>query len=148
MESYNSVTVIKAEPELVYQALTAYVPKWWSELFEGSSDTPGATFTVRFGESIYKVFTVEALQLNTRVVWSVIDSVIDIPELENKSEWIGTSIEWDIKSEQHATVLTLSHIGLTPQIECYEICRAGWGQFLASLKAFAETGQGMPFQPR
>ena len=146
MENYQNTITLNANANTVYEALTKHIPQWWSELFEGTSDNEGATFTVRFGDNIYKTFEVTALEADAKVTWLVADSLIDLPQLTNKSEWIGTHITWEIKAQGNSTLLQLTHVGLTPVIECYEICQAGWSQFLASFKAFAETGNGMPFK--
>ncbi|MDQ2874979.1 MAG: hypothetical protein M3Y33_09385 [Actinomycetota bacterium] len=37
------------------------------------------------------------------------------------------------------------HEGLSPQLECYDMCRAGWDQYLPSLRDYLETGTGTPF---
>lgn len=146
MENYSNEIDVNASPESVYQALTKFIPQWWSAHFEGVSDKEGRIYTVRFGDSIYKTFEVTQLQPDEKVVWVVKDSVIDIPELKNKTEWIGTTINWEIEDRNDSTLLRLTHIGLTPRIECYDICQAGWAQFLSSLKAFTETGEGTPFK--
>ncbi|KUJ56145.1 SRPBCC family protein [Chryseobacterium aquaticum] len=146
MENYRNEINVSASPESVYQALTKFIPKWWSAHFEGASDKEGSTYTVRFGDSIYKTFEVTQLQPDKKVVWVVRDSVIDIPELKNKTEWIGTIINWEIEDTNNSTLLKLTHIGLTRDVECYDICEAGWTQFINSLKAFAETGEGVPFK--
>jgi hypothetical protein len=35
--------------------------------------------------------------------------------------------------------------GLTPELECIEMCTDGWNTCLASLSQLAESGQGSPF---
>jgi hypothetical protein len=37
------------------------------------------------------------------------------------------------------------HEGLSPQLEFCDICRAGWDQYLPSLRDYLETGTGTPF---
>lgn len=82
------------------------------------------------------------------MVWYVEDSVINIPGLNNQKEWIGTTIVWEIKDEEEETgiVMQHTHIGLNPEIECYEICSSGWQQFTSSLKSYLEIGVGTPFK--
>lgn len=146
MEYFEKVVEINAIEVSVYEALTSYIPKWWTVMFEGSSDKQGDSFTIYFGTSIFKTILVEELVPNKKVVWNVTNSLIDIPELTNKKEWIGTTIVWELQSKVGSTELHLAHIGLTPQVECYTICEGGWHQFIASLKAFLETGSGNPFK--
>ncbi len=41
--------------------------------------------------------------------------------------------------------LSFVHKGLTPDLNCYEICDAGWTHFIInSLKQYLETGTGNP----
>jgi len=40
----------------------------------------------------------------------------------------------------------LTHIGLTPEIECYDLCKNGWQSFLYSLNKYLTTGIGAPFK--
>ena len=44
--------------------------------------------------------------------------------------------------------VTFRHEGLTPQLECYDMCRAGWEQYVPSLRDYIETGTGAPYRPR
>lgn len=146
MENYKTELEIKATAEKVYAALTQEIPLWWTEMFEGAADREQSTFTVRFGDSVYKTMAVTKLQPNVTVVWNVKDSLIQIPELKNQTEWIGTTIIWEIRPAGENCILQLTHVGLQPAVECYEICAAGWQQFTTSLKSFLETGKGTPFK--
>ena len=89
---------------------------------------------------------VEELVPDKKVVWNVTASLIDIPELKNKTEWINTKIVWEISSTDSHTELHLTHFGLTPQVECYNICEDGWHNFTNSLSEFINTGTGKPFK--
>ncbi|MEJ5961809.1 SRPBCC family protein [Pedobacter immunditicola] len=146
MENYHITIKLNASAGQVFNALTDKIPLWWTEMFEGSSNQKGNSFTVRFGESIYKTMQVEKLVPNAKVVWYVKDSLIAIPGLKNQTEWIGTSISWEIKSKDNNTQLELTHLGLNPETECYDICTNGWQQFTDSLKLYVETGEGKSFK--
>jgi hypothetical protein len=115
-------------------------------MFEGSSDKQDEKFTIRFGSNVFKTLKVEELIPNTKVVWNVTDSLIDIPELKNKTEWINTKIIWEISRQDNQTEIRLTHLGLTPKIECYNICESGWQNFTDSLTEFVKTGIGKPFK--
>lgn len=146
MEDYSNIIKMNAPAGKVFDALTKEIPLWWTEMFEGSANKQNDTFTVRFGESIYKTMRVKELSGNSKVVWSVTNSLIAVPELKNQTEWIGTTIEWEIAPHENKTALLLTHTGLQPGIECYDICTNGWQQFTNSLKLFVETGKGNPFK--
>ncbi len=146
MKNFKKTIIIQASDDKVFDALTNSISKWWSELFEGTSNKQEDFFTIRFGANIFKTMWVEELVLNQKVVWNVTDSLIDIPELKNKTEWINTQIVWEINPKGTQTELHLTHFGLTPQIECYNICQDGWHNFTQSLTEYLHTGTGNPYQ--
>jgi hypothetical protein len=44
-----------------------------------------------------------------------------------------------------ATELTFTHIGLTPQVECFDQCEKGWDYFIGeSLYKLITEGAGLP----
>lgn len=145
MENYRITIPLNSPVEKVFGALTNDIPLWWTEMFEGISNKQGESFTIHFGESVFKQFRVQELEPNTKAVWYVEDSLLDIPSLENKKEWIGTTIIWEIIKKNNDTELQLTHMGLQPDVECYQICSDGWRQFTASLKSYVETGVGTPY---
>lgn len=146
VENYTHVMEVNATADKVYHALTHEIPLWWTEMFEGSSSQVGGVFTIRFGDQIHKTMRIKKLTDNAEIVWLVEDSLIALPELKNQTEWIGTTIVWEIEQKNTITQVKLTHIGLNPDIECYEICAGGWQQFLGSLKKFLETGSGTPYR--
>lgn len=144
-ENYQSSFSLDAADSTIYESIIN-IPLWWTEMFEGSSNEQRDRFTVRFGPAVFKTMVVDELIPNRRIAWNVVDSFIDIPELKEKSEWINTQIIWDIKPNQKNNTLTLTHIGLTRQVECYTICINGWQNFTSSLIDFIKTGVGNPFR--
>ncbi|WP_347217741.1 SRPBCC domain-containing protein [Chryseobacterium sp.] len=146
MENYTNTIEVKTTADKVYKALAHQVPLWWSEMFEGSSAQTGNGFTIRFGTNIHKTMKVKESIPVTKMIWYVEDSLITLPELKNQTEWIGTTILWEIEQTGENTQIKVTHIGLSPDIECYDICSNGWIQFLASLKLFLETGKGTPYK--
>jgi uncharacterized protein YndB with AHSA1/START domain len=147
MDNFKMTIIIQATDNKVFDALTNSITKWWTEMFEGTSNKQGQFFTIRFGTNVFKTMRVEELIENKKVVWNVTDSLIDIPELNNKTEWINTKIVWEISIQDNQTELHLTHFGLTPQVECYNICQNGWHNFTDSLTQFINTGIGKPFKP-
>jgi uncharacterized protein YndB with AHSA1/START domain len=146
MDNFKKTIILQAaDVEKVFDALTNSVNKWWTEMFEGISNQEGQTFTIRFGANVFKTMLVEEIVPNQKVIWHVTDSLIDIPDLQNKTEWINTKIVWEMSSLSGQTFLHLTHFGLTPQVECYTICESGWHSFTDSLSEFIITGVGKPF---
>lgn len=137
--NYHSIFFVNSSRNAVYKALTESIPEWWTEDFSGTANILKAQFTVRFGTT-FKTMRVEELIPNEKVVWVCIDTLIDIPELQNKKEWKDTKIVLDLSEEKNNVMITLTHFGLTPEVACYEICKMGWESFLESLTKFLETG--------
>ena len=146
MKNYHCTTLLNTKADKIYNALINGIPLWWTEMFEGSSNHKGDIFTIRFGSNVYKTMRVENLSYDTIVHWHVTDSLIAIPELKNQTEWIGTDIIWEITENEDGTSLHLTHIGLNPDVECYNICTSGWQQFVESLKSYVEAGKGSPYK--
>ncbi len=145
MENFKKTIIVSKSENEVYNALTNAITKWWTEMFEGIANQSGQSFTIRFGPAVFKTMQVEELIPNKKIVWLVTDALIDIPELKNKTEWMGTKIVWEISTLNDKTILQLTHFGLTPEVECFSICQKGWNDFTKSLEAFIETGIGQPF---
>jgi hypothetical protein len=126
----------------VYSAINN-VSSWWTENLDGSSKKLNDEFTVTFGETFIKLKVVELVN-NYKVIWQVTDCFKHF--LNNKNEWIGTKICFDIANENNTnTKLTFTHCGLVSPLECYEICCDAWTGYLqGSLKKLIDTGIGTP----
>lgn len=141
-ENYTTELTTDKTPNEVYTAINN-VPLWWTENFEGSATKLGDAFTVTFGETYIKLKVAELVN-NYKVVWEVTDCHKHF--LQNKKEWAGTCIVFDIANEgNQQTKLSFTHIGLSSPLECYEICCDAWSGYLqGSLKKLIETGKGTP----
>lgn len=144
-EHFSSEILVSASPEQVFHALTQEIDQWWTELSNPASKI-GDQLTVRFEQSTYWVMQVSEMQPNITVSWKVTKANHDLQGLNTPNEWEGTIIHWDILQQGTKTRITLIHQGLTPILECYEICNMGWQYFLDSLKKHLETGEGNPYK--
>lgn len=132
---------IQAPLASVYAALatTEGVAGWWSRLASGVS-SPGNIVTLVFhtpagallGEIKYEV---TSLVTDKQVCWRFVAG----PE-----EWIGTRASFDLYQEGDYTIVLFSHQDWQQPVEFMAHCSMKWATFLLSLKALAETGQGMP----
>ena len=61
-----------------------------------------------------------------RVVWQVVDG----PE-----EWIGTTIDWELRQDGDYTIVLFKHEGWREPVEFMHHCSTKWGSFLMSLKS-------------
>lgn len=65
--------------------------------------------------------------------------------LSNKTEWNGTTVQFEITTIGEQTQITITHIGLIPELECFEACQAGWNEhFKGSLLKLITEHAGVP----
>lgn len=146
MMNYKYDILLTAPVSTVYGALTTQrgIRGWWTASSDAGTAV-GEQITIRFGTT-FKVMRIEKLRPDAEVRWHVIDAQLDVPGLTRTKEWVGTTITFQLESlSASVTRLSMEHIGLTPQVECYELCSQGWIQFLGSLKRYVETGTGTPY---
>lgn len=148
MDTYTCILKLNAPPEKVYAALSSQegLTKWWTEDCEFEAAKDGIAI-FRFGKT-HCTFLIESMTPEKELVWRCTDQYQHLPGILNKTdEWVGTTVTFSLLPEGEATTeLAFRHDGLTPNLECYGICAAGWDHFLGtSLKQFVETGKGDPF---
>ena len=131
----HRVGVKTPTPDKVYDALTTVegLAGWWTDDTKGNGDV-GGVLEFRFMPG---GFDIEVLDLvpSERVEWQVIDG----PE-----EWIGTTIDWDLRQEGDYTIVMFKHQGWKEPVEFMHHCSTKWGSYLMSLKSLVETGEGAP----
>jgi uncharacterized protein YndB with AHSA1/START domain len=136
-DSFHSTQSVAAAPEAVLAALstTEAVASWWGPA-TGSADV-GGTLAVSFMGGRQRIVMEVEPAFENRVVWAV-------KECPLTPEWIGTTIFFDVAEGGDGTTLYFRHQGLTPELECFDMCHEGWTHFVASLVSYAETGVGQP----
>jgi hypothetical protein len=124
----------------------ANVPGWWNENFKGSAKNLDDVFSIQFGETWVDFKIVEWVP-ETKAVWLVTDCYLHW--LADKKEWNGTRIAWEIATVGKATEITMTHVGLVPEIECFENCKKGWNFFIGeSLFKLLTENKGLPSTPK
>ena len=119
------------------------VNEWWVKNTEGSAEKLNDVFTVRFSGDVFVTFEVTESIPGKKIVWQVTDCYL--PWLKDKTEWNGTTVMFDISPLGDETQVTMTHIGLVPEIECYSGCEAGWNQyFKGSLFKLLTEHTGVP----
>jgi uncharacterized protein YndB with AHSA1/START domain len=137
-QDFQATLDFPASPETVFEALTTIsgVSSWWGPA--SGSAGPDGELEFRFGEHPVR-FRVTDAERATRVRWYTVDCDV-IPD------WVGTTISFDLsRTEAGGTTLEFRHVGLVPQLACFEHCSNDWGRFLhSSLVSYLETGTGHP----
>ncbi|MBO9634008.1 MAG: SRPBCC domain-containing protein [Chitinophagaceae bacterium] len=138
---------VKSSPDEAFKAITERIPDWWSKHFEGAAVESGQIFKIGFDAnmSTFKKMRIGAIEAGRSVEWECIDSYLNVDFLNNRSEWIGTKMIWTVEPSGTGSRISITHEGLNAELECYEVCEAGWQQFFGSLVNLLNTGKGHPF---
>ncbi|MEU2168480.1 SRPBCC domain-containing protein [Micromonospora chersina] len=131
----HRVGVKTPTPEKVYEALTTVegLAGWWTDDTKGSADV-GGVLEFRFPPGGFDMEVVES-RPSERVAWRVADG----PE-----EWLGTTIDWELRQDGDYTIVLFAHRGWREPVEFMHHCSTKWGSYLMSLKSLVETGEGAP----
>ena len=82
---------------------------------------------------------------NEKVVWLVLENHMN--HVEDQTEWVGTTISFDIAEKGDQTEVRFAHLGLLPQFECFDVCSNAWGSLMgSSLPSLIATGTGHPYK--
>lgn len=118
------------------------VSEWWAKNFEGSAQNLNDVFTVRFGET-FVTFKLTEVIPDAKVVWTITDCYLHW--LKDKTEWTNTKVVWEISEKNKSTEINFTHVGLVPEIECYEACIKGWDEYVkGSLPKLLTENKGLP----
>jgi uncharacterized protein YndB with AHSA1/START domain len=141
MTDFTTSFTVTQTPQQVFDAVTN-VRGWWSESLEGDSKQLGDEFIYRHKEVHYSRHRLTEVIPAKKVVWLTTDSSINF--VDDKTEWNGTTVVFDIDEKDGQTTLRFTHIGLVPELACYEGCSGGWNYYLQSLHNLITTGKGNP----
>ncbi|MFD2937634.1 SRPBCC family protein [Spirosoma flavum] len=139
---YTTSLVVDQSPEEVFNTINN-VEWWWSENLEGTSQNVNDEFTVDFPGIHLSTQKVVALIGGRKIEWLVTDS--NLTGFQDKQEWTGTTIHFDITAIGNKTQIQFTHVGLVPDVACYNSCTRGWTYFIdGSLYKLFTAGKGQP----
>lgn len=141
-QDFTATILVDQTPEAVFEAVTN-VRGWWSEEIEGSTAALNDEFKYRF-EDVHRchVRLTEVVPAQ-KVVWLIVDNYFKFTE--DEKEWTGTHVIFEITRSGSQTQLQMTHQGLVPHFECFNICRDAWTFYIKdSLFNLITTGTGKP----
>jgi hypothetical protein len=144
MSDYTASVVVDRSAQEVFAAINN-VRGWWGEDVQGSNANVGDEFTYRVQDIHYTKLRVIELVPDRRVAWLVLENHMNF--VQDQTEWVGTTISFDLVDRGAQTEVQFTHRGLTPRYECFDVCSDAWGSLLShSLPSLITTGTGHPFK--
>jgi uncharacterized protein YndB with AHSA1/START domain len=139
---FTTTLLVDQSPARVFEAINN-VRGWWSEDVEGGTEKLNDEFKYRYKDvHVCRMKLVEVVT-NRKVVWHVLENHFNFTE--DKTEWTGTKVCFEISEANNQTQLKFTHEGLVPAYECFEICREGWTNYInGSLFNLITKGKGQP----
>ena len=140
-QDYHASLTTNISPKDVLEKIL-HIKEWWSLRFEGTTEI-GDIFTVRFKSGDWYKIKIGNIIPNKKIEWNVIDS--DQTWHQKRNECNGTKIVWEISPIKNGSKVTMTHLGLIPDFECYNSCKKGWDYLLKeSLFKYLTEGNGLP----
>jgi hypothetical protein len=141
-QDYTTAFTVDQTPKQAFDAINN-VRGWWSGEIEGPTDKLGDEFTYRYKDIHYSKQKLIEVVPDRKVVWLALDSYLNFAE--DKTEWNGTKIIFEIARKGGKTEVRFTHQGLVPQIECFENCSSAWSYYInGSLRSLIATDKGQP----
>ena len=141
-QDFTTTLTFDQSPEEVFKAVTN-VRAWWSEEITGGSAKQGDEFDYHY-EDMHRCHVVLTEVIpNEKVVWFIKENYFKFTE--DHEEWTDTHIDFEIFKSDGKTNLRVTHVGLTKEYECYDICSDAWTKYISgSLYNLITSGQGQP----
>ena len=124
---FTTTIIVDQTPKQVFNAINN-PQAWWSGEITGNTRQLSDEFTYRYKDLHLSKQRIVEMIPDQKVVWLVIESQINYAE--DKREWTGTKISFEISEQNNKTQLRFTHIGLVPEIECFDSCSNSWSQLM------------------
>ena len=138
---YHTSITVDATPQEAFNKINN-VTKWWTEDLQGNTQNLDDEFTVRFGDVHVSTQKLVEFVPGEKVVWLVTKSKLNF--IKQQDEWNNTKIAFELTQQDNKTQINFTHIGLVPEVECYNGCTKGWDYYIASLYKLFTEGKGTP----
>ena len=138
--NFTTTFFVNQPPQKVYESINN-VRGWWQGEIKGEAEKLNDEFTYQVKDIHYSKQKLVELDPDKKVVWLVTDSNLD--SFTDKQEWTDTKIIFEVNEINNKTQVRFTHVGLTPQLECYGSCSNAWEHLIQkSLVSLITTGKG------
>lgn len=144
MQNQNFATsfLVNQTSEDVFNAINN-VRGWWSGEVNGETNKLDAEFTYRVKDIHFSKQIITEFIPGKKVVWHVSDASLNF--VNDRTEWKGTDIVFEITKKGDKTEVRFTHIGLVQDFECYNDCSNAWGMLInGNLRKLITTGKAQP----
>ena len=141
-KDFSITVLVDQSPAVVFDAINN-VRGWWSEEVAGTTDKLHGEFAYHYKDVHQCKMKIVEFVKDQKVVWLVLDNYFNFTE--DKREWKGTKISFEIKRVSNGTEIRFDHLGLVPEYECFSICSDAWTNYISkSLYNLIVSGKGEP----
>jgi hypothetical protein len=137
---YAATITVAADPATAARAIPDDLALWWSTRVDRHANG----FTIRFNNSHVR-FETDRGGGPEKFTWTCTDANMIIAGVADAGEWRGTRAIWHLRPQGTGTAITLTHQGLVPEIECHQVCVAGWRHYFE--KSLRDHLNGLPGSP-
>ena len=139
-QDFTTSVLVDETPMEAFDAINN-VRAWWPGEIEGNTTKLDDEFIYRYKKIHYSKQKLVEVIPGKKVVWLVTDSSLNF--VENKTEWTGTKIIFEISEKNNKTQIRFTHQGLVPQYECFDSCSNAWGDIIKNgLRRLITEGKG------
>ena len=140
-QNYSVTIIVKTTARRAFENISN-VSGWWATNVSGNTANLNDVFTVRFGKTFSTIKITELIP-DKKIEWTIQDS--SLPLFKDEKVWNDTQIVWEISAAGNESEIRMTHVGLTPEKECYADCNNGWNFYIReSLKKLMTEGKGLP----
>jgi hypothetical protein len=144
--NYTATIVVDQSAEVAIAAIQN-LRGWWGTDADGESANVGDEYVHRFKDAHRCVLKLIERVPNRKVVWQVVDNFFSFTK--DKTEWTGTTLEFELSRRDGRTQVRFTHRGLVPQYECFDLCSNAWdGLIKDNLRTLIMTGKGVAASAR
>ena len=121
-ENYSCRITANITPNEAFKNISK-VTDWRSKNIEGKTERLNDIFTY-YSKDTWVTFKITEVVDNKKIVWHVMNCYL--ASFKDKTEWKNTEVVFEISENGNSIQINFTHIGLVPEIECYNACVKGW----------------------